>query len=211
MRSIFITSFILMGILLSCSTVFGQSKFSFSATVAPFYSYNKTTVKLPIYSGFDPNLGGVWTSKSSLKGYWVGLNGRYLFSKKWSASTGLWFSQSRLKNSNSSSRSHNFSIPVMINFQTSERKLSPYFSAGASWNFASTSRATIKDIGTVIFKSGKGNISRLSPTVGAGAIYHFAPHFFLIGQPTFGYTIPPCGIDSHAYQLAFNMQLMFKL
>lgn len=211
MKSIFITSFILMGILLSCSTVFSQSKFSFSATVAPFYAHNKTTVKLPNDSGFDPNLGGVWTSKSSPKGYWVGLNGRYSFSKKWSASTGLWFSQSRLKNSNSSSRSHHFAIPVMVNFQPSERKLSPYFSAGALWNFASTSHATIKDIGNVVFKSGKGDISRLLPTVGAGVIYHFAPHFSLIGQPTFGYEIPHSGIDSHAYQLGFNMQLMFKL
>ncbi|WP_161597211.1 outer membrane beta-barrel protein [Dyadobacter flavalbus] len=200
-----------MEILLSCSTGFCQSKFSFSATLAPFYAHNKTTVQLPVDSGFDPNPGGVWTSKSSSKGYWVGLNGRYSFSKKWSASTGLWFSQSRSKNSNSSSRSHNFAIPVMVNFQTSERKLSPYFSAGALWNFASTSRITTKDFGTLIFKFGKGDISRLLPTVGAGVIYHFAPHFSLIGQPTFGYAIPPSGIDSHTYQPGFNMQLMFKL
>ncbi|WP_188584465.1 outer membrane beta-barrel protein [Dyadobacter sediminis] len=200
-----------MGILLSCSTVFCQSKFSFSATVAPFYAHNKTTVKLPIDSGFDPNLGGVWTSKASPKGYWVGLSGGYSFSKKWSASTGLWFRQFRLKTFNSNSRSHNFAIPVMVNFQTSERKWSPYFSAGALWNFASTSRATIKDIGTVVIKFGKGNISRLLPTAGAGVIYHFAPHFSLIGQPTFGYAIPPSGIDSHAYQIGFNMQLMLRL
>lgn len=211
MRSINTATWILAGLLFSWSAATGQTKFAFSATVAPFYAHNKNTVILPPDSGFDPNLGGKWTSKVSPKGYWVGLNGRYSFSKKWSASTGLWFSQSRLKISNSSSRSHNFAIPVMVNFETSERKLSPYFSAGGLWNFASTSLATIKDIGTVIFKSDKGGISRFLPTVGAGVIYHFASHFSLIAQPTFGYAIPPSGIDSHAYQLGFNMQLMFKL
>jgi hypothetical protein len=211
MRPIISATLVLAGFLFSWTAATGQTKFAFSATVAPFYAHNKTTVKLPLDSGFDPNQGGVWTSKSSPKGYWVGLNGRYSFSKKWSASSGLWFSQSRLKTSNSSSRSHNFAVPVMINFQTSERKLSPYFSAGALWNFTRTSRATIKDIGTVVFKSGKGDISRLLPTVGAGVIYHFAPHFSLIGQPTFGYAIPPSGVDSRAYQMGFNMRLMFKL
>ena len=211
MKSIFITSIILAGFAFSMSAAFGQSKFSFSATVAPFYARTKTTVKLPIDSGFDPNLGGEWTSKSSPKGYWVGLNGRYSFSQKWSASTGLWFSQSKLRTSNSVSRAHNFAIPVMVSFQTSERKLSPYFSAGALWNFASSGRATIKDIGTVIFKSDKGDLLRILPTVGAGVIYHFAPQIALIVQPTFGYAIAPSGVDSHAYQLGLNMQLMLKL
>ena len=212
MRSIVSTSLILAGFLCSFSAAFAQSKVAFSATVAPFYGHTKTTttVILPVdYSG-GTLASQVFHSESSPKGYWVGLNGRYSISRKWSASTGLWFSESSLKTSASSSRSHNFSIPVIINFQSSERKLSPYFSAGALWNFGTTSHVNIPDLGTVIFKS-ESNTSRISPLVGAGIIYHFAPHFSLIAQPTFSYAIPPSGFNSHAYQLGLHLQLMFSL
>ncbi|MCE6992503.1 outer membrane beta-barrel protein [Dyadobacter sp. CY323] len=212
MRSILNTSLILAGFLLSWPAAFGQSKFDFSASVAPFYGHYKVTatVVLPVSDGSGELASQEWTSESSPKGYWIGLNGRYSFSQKWSASTGLWFSQSRSKTSASSSRSHNFSIPVMVNLQTSEKTLSPYFSAGALWNFGTTSRLTIPDFGTVVLKS-DDNISRISPLVGAGVIYHFARRLSLIAQPTFSYAIPPSDIKSRSYQLSFNAQLMFKL
>jgi len=98
----------------------------------------------------------------------------------------------------------------MVNFQTSERKLSPYLSVGALWNFETTSHVKIPDLGTVVFKSGN-NTSRISPLIGAGVIYHFAPHLSLIAQPTFSYAIPPSGVNSHAYQLGLNVQLVVKL
>lgn len=210
MRSIFSTSLILAGFLFSCSAVSGQNKFAFSATVAPFYGHNKSKVIIPVDDGSGTFPLQEWKSESSPKGYWIGLNGRYSFSRKWSASTGLWFSESWLKPSNIS-RSHNFSIPVMVNFQTSEKKLSPYFSAGASWNLVTTSRVYVPGVGTVTFKSDNNNISRILPMIGAGAVYHFAPHLSLIAQPTFSYSIPPSGYNSHAYQLSLNMQLMLKL
>lgn len=211
MRILFTTSLILAGFLLSWSAAFSQSKFEFSASVAPFYGHTKTkaTIILPDANG-SGTYSQVWKSESSPKGFWIGLNGRYSFSQKWSASTGLWLSESWLKSSNSSSRSHNFSIPAMVNFQTSEKKLSPYFSAGALWNFGTTSHVNIRDIGTVIFKS-ESHTSRISPMIGAGVIYHFARHLSLIAQPTFSYAIPPSGYNSHAYQIGLNVQLMFKL
>lgn len=210
MRSVFNTSLILAGFLFSWSATYGQSKFAFSATAAPFYGHVKSSATIII-----PDENGIltsqeWKSKYSSTGYWIGLNGRYSFSEKWSASTGLWFTGSRVNTSTSQSRSHNFSIPVMVNFQPAEKKLSPYFSAGALWNFRTTSRLDIPDIGMVVFKSDK-NTYRISPTVGAGVIYHFATHLSLIAQPTFSYQIPPSHINSRAYQLGFNVQLMFKL
>lgn len=211
MRSIFSTSLILAGFLFSCSVASGQSKFAFSATVAPVYAHtkNKVTVVLPAYDGSGTLTSEVWKSKYSQVGYMIGLNGRYSFSQKWSASTGLWFKEFRSMPFASGSRSYNFSLPVMVNLQTSERKLSPYFSAGALWNFETTSHVNITDIGTVIFKSDR-NTARISTSLGAGIIYHFAPHLSLIAQPTFSYTLPPSGYNSHAYQLSLNFQLMFK-
>ena len=210
MRSIFTNLIILIGFLFSWSVAFGQSKFAFSATVAPFYGHSVNKAMVPIDDGSGNYTYQEWKSEVSPKGYWIGLNGRYSFSHKWSASTGLWFGHSSLKTSNSSSRSHFFTIPVIANFQTSEKKLSPYFSAGGLWNFGTTSRVNIPDIGTVIFKSDH-NTLRISPMVGAGIIYHFAQRLSLIAQPTFSYSIPPSGVNTRAYQLSLNLQLMLKL
>ncbi|WP_170916625.1 outer membrane beta-barrel protein [Dyadobacter psychrophilus] len=212
MKSNFYTSLILAGLLFSSSGAFSQGKFAISATVAPFYGHSKTVAEVILPDSYSSGTltTQIWKSELSSKGYWVGLNGRYSFAEKWSASTGLWFSYAKMKQSGTSSRSHNFSIPVFVNFQPSERKFSPYFSAGALWNFGTTSRVNIPDIGTVTFKSDR-NTSRISPTVGAGVIYHFAKHLSLIAQPTFSYAIPPSAINTKAYQLGLNVQLMLKL
>jgi hypothetical protein len=207
-----ICSFTFLVILLfSGANTFSQRKIALSATVAPFYGHSKSSVVATVP---DPNGSGGFISQelkseASPKGYWVGLNGRYSFSEKWSASTGFWFGYYTIKVSDARSRSHQFSIPVIAHFQPSERKLSPYFSAGALWNFSTTSRLEIPDFGTAVFKSGR-NMSRISPTVGAGVIYHFAERLALVAQPTFTYAIPPSGIDIRAYQLGLNVQVMYK-
>ncbi|MEO6284303.1 MAG: outer membrane beta-barrel protein [Dyadobacter sp.] len=212
MKSAIGASLILAGFLLPCSDAFGQSKFALSVTAAPFFGHTKSRVEAMLP---DPNGSGtpalqVLRSESSPKGYWIGLGGRYSFSQKWSASTGLWFRNSVFKTSTGNSRSYQFSIPFIANFQASERKLSPYFSAGALWNFGTTSRVKIPDVGTVIFKSDR-NTAKISPMVGAGVIYHFAQRLSLITQPTFSYAIPPSRLDINAYQLGLHVQLMLKL
>jgi opacity protein-like surface antigen len=212
MRSKLYSSFLVAGLLLCCPEAFGQSKFSVSATVAPFYAKSKSdgVVMLPVDDGSGGYISHNWKVENSSNGYWVGLNGRYSFTEKWSASTGLWFSNSRSKTSAASGRSRNFSMPFMANFRSSERPLSPYFSAGALWNFSTTTHIKIPDFGTVIDKSGD-NTSRISPLVGAGVIYHFASRLSLIAQPTFSYTIPATDMQASTYQLAMHVQLMLKL
>jgi outer membrane protein W len=212
MKSTIQLSVILAVLLILCSDAFSQNKFALSATVAPFYGHIKSRVDIivPDPNGSGTPISQVYKSEASPKGYSIGLNGRYSFSTNWSASTGLWFTHSVLKTNTSSSRSRNFSIPVLANFQTSESKLSPYFSAGALFNFRTTSRVKIPDFGTVTFKYDKAT-SIISPMVGAGVIYHFAQRLSLIAQPTFSYAIPRSGLDIHAYQLGLNVQLMLKL
>jgi outer membrane protein W len=178
----------------------------------PFLGHSKTTVDVILPDSFNPGSFTTerWTSEASPKGISVGLNGRFSFSEKWSASTGLWYRYSQIKATNAYSRSHTLSIPVIANFQTSDGKLSPYFSAGAFYNFGTTSRLKIPDFGIVTFKSGK-NTSRISPVVGAGVIYNFAQRISLVAQPTFTFEIPPSNIDTKAYQVGLNLQLMVKL
>jgi hypothetical protein len=212
MKSIIHVYLILAVFVIFCSDAFSQSKFALSATVAPFSGHYKSRVEatLPDPNGSGTLTSQVFESESSPKGYWMGVNGRYSFSPKWSASTGLWYGHAGLKSSGFRSRSHYFSIPVTASFQTSESSLSPYFSVGALWNLSRTSRVNIPDLGTVIFKSDRFN-SKISPMVGAGVIYHFAQRLSLIAQPTFSYDIPRYGLDIHAYQLGLNMQLLVKL
>ena len=212
MKSIFFTLLLLSGFILSGPSAFSQRKFALSATVAPSYGHTKSRVEVMIP---DPNVTGaitpqVWRSEISSKGYWAGLNGRYSFSQKWSASSGVWYNYSSTSKLGTKSRSHHFSIPVIANLQVTERKLSPYFSAGALWNFGTTSRLTIPDFGTVNFKSDR-NTFRISPLIGAGVIYHFAERLSLVAQPTFTYAIPPSNVNIQAYQLSLNVQLMLKL
>lgn len=212
MRSAFYSLIILTGCILSASDAFSQSKFTLSATVAPFYGHSKSTIEAMMP---DPNGSGAITpqvlrSEFSSKGYWAGANGRYSFSQKWSVSTGLWFNYSGSGKAGTKSRTHHFSIPVIANLQISEKKLSPYFSVGALWNFGTTSRVTIPDIGTVTFKSDR-TTSRISPLLGAGVIYHFAERLSLIAQPTFSYALPRSNVNMQAYQLSMNVQLMFNL
>ncbi|MCE7067140.1 PorT family protein [Dyadobacter sp. CY326] len=212
MKSIFYNFLTLLGFLVYGPDAFSQSKFAVSATATPYYGHSKSTVEamLPDPDGSGAITSQVLRSEVSLKGCSAGLNGRYSFSKRWSASTGLWFNYFSINKSGTKSRSHNFSIPIIANLQTSERKLSPYFSAGALWNFVTTSRLTIPDFGTVTLKSGR-NTSRISLLIGAGGIYHFGDRLLLIAQPTFTYAIPPSNVNTHTYQLGLNAQLMLKL
>lgn len=221
MKSLFGVMIILAGFLFSSSAVLGQNKFAFSVTAAPFYGHIKSESSFVVPNGAGGELINTEIKSTIItKGYWIGLNGKYSFSKKWSASTGLWLSESwqnvphitlapAIPVYTGRSRSHNLAIPAMINFQTSERRLSPYFSAGALWNFRTTSLLNISSFETnLVVKSDK---FKLTPMVGAGAIYNFAPHLSVIAQPTFSYGITSSGIDSHAYRLSFNVQLIYKL
>lgn len=216
MKSIFYHFLILAVLILLVllgSSAFSQNKFALSATVAPFIGHSKFKVlaMMPDPKSSAGMSSQVLRSEVSPKGFWAGLNGKYSFSEKWSASTGLWLNYSVINQPVTISRDYHFSIPVIANLQTSERKLSPYFSAGALWNFGTTSRMTLRDYEqTVIFKSGR-NTSRISPLIGAGVIYHFAEHLSLVVQPVFSYAIPPSNINTRAYQLILNAQLMLRL
>jgi hypothetical protein len=212
MKTIIPTSLIFISFLFIATLAHAQNKFAVSATVAPFYGHSRAwgTLVLPAEDGSGTLVSQDWSSEASALGYSVGLNGRYSINPKWSLATGFWFNQSRPKDGNYKGRSNNFAIPIFVNFQSSERKLSPYFSAGTLWNFRTTSRVNVPDVGTVIFKSDRGT-RRIAPSVGAGMIYNFDSRFSLVAQPTFTYFIPPADINIRSYQMGLQMQVMLRL
>lgn len=212
MKTIIYTSLLFAAFLFTGNLAHGQYKFALSATAAPFYGHSKAwgTLVLPAEDGSGTFVSQDWDSEASALGYSLGLNGRYSFTPKWSVSSGFWFNQSRPKDGNYKGRSNNFAIPLFVNFQSSERKLSPYFSAGALWNFRTTSRVNVPEVGTVIFKS-DSRTRRIAPSVGAGMIYNFDSRLSLVAQPTFTYFIPPADIHMREYQIGLQLQAMLRL
>lgn len=198
-------------LLLSLSMAgFGQRKFAISATVAPSYTRGSTASNLSLGDGlYRTGSTVVFNSDAAVTGYWTGLNGTYSFTPKWSASAGLWFSQSLSKAGNVRVRTYQFSVPVLINYRILKRKISPYISTGLSYNFDATTRISISDYRVRENKSSTD--ATVSPTFGAGAILDLSPRISLIAQPTAIFFSAPGNLDVRDYLLGFQAQFMFRL
>lgn len=209
--------------------VFGQNKFSFSIIAAPHYTYinTKSTLLLPDLANSAAIPAATMPvdihSQQKGGGYSVGVMARYEFSPHFSISTGIRLNHDHFKqptittnpdltlNPNgiqvvgSPSNRRNYQIPLLINYQSSTKRLSPYFSAGAYINFPYT---TIYSEGTATLPNQK---IHLYPTLGAGIMYRLSDHLSLITQPTFMYILPRGTYISYQYyQLSLQTQLLYK-
>ncbi len=189
-------------LLLSAHGGFAQGKFSLSTSGAPTYSYSKTkqSVLIP-----DIGKGGFipldLASRSTGRGYTIGLLGRYALQPKWSVSTGIWMSynQTDVPTFETSmpvdhspfgrTRSRHYQVPIMVNFQSSARRLSPYFSVGTLFSFRSPTYLNIGNGQEIRLETDKHRVT-IVPTVGVGAIYRMSNHLSLSVQPTFNYYLP---------------------
>ncbi|REA64303.1 hypothetical protein DSL64_01780 [Dyadobacter luteus] len=207
--TIYISLFMVVFLLLS-TTGFGQRKFALSATVAPSYTRGSTALNLSRGDDlFRSSSTVILNSDVAVTGYWAGLNGTYSFTPKWSASAGLWFSHSLSKAGNVRVRSHEFSIPVLINYRVLKHKISPYISAGLSYNFDAATRISISDYSIVETKS--PITATVSPTLAAGVIFDLSPQISLIAQPTAIFFSAPENLTVSDYLLGFQAQFMFRL
>lgn len=180
---------------------FAQGKFSLSISGAPAYSYSNVRRDVLVLGiGGSPILLPDFTTKTKGYGYTVGVMGKYEFVPRWSVSTGIWMSYNRTEppayQSNTpgdplvgQSRSHHYQVPLLINFQSSARRLSPYFSAGVLLNFRSPTYLNIGNNQELSLRLDRNDIT-VVPTVGVGAIYRITNHLSLAVQPTFNYYLP---------------------
>ncbi|QJD80805.1 outer membrane beta-barrel protein [Spirosoma rhododendri] len=189
-------------VLLSAYSGFAQGKFSLSVSGAPTYSYLKAKQTFLLPGNSNGNIIPVdVSSRITGRGYTVGVMGKYEFVPRWSVSTGVWMSYTRTDmpsvETNTPSvdfivgqtRGRNVQVPVLVNFQSSTRRLSPYFSAGALLSFRSTNYLNIGNDQEIRIKTGKHAVT-VVPTVGVGAIYRMSNHLSLAVQPTFNYYLP---------------------
>ncbi|CAN5361484.1 hypothetical protein BH09BAC4_BH09BAC4_09820 [soil metagenome] len=207
--------------------VFGQNKFSYSISAAPIYTYIRTnsTINLPEFVGNSSTLTFMDVNtdiRQTGQGYSVGLMARYEFSTHFSISTGIRLNHYKANEATittnpdvtsssnpqiivEANKRRNYQIPLLINYQSSTKRLSPYFSAGVLINFP---YVTIYDGGTFTRPNQK---IELYPTLGAGILYRFNDHFSLIAQPTFSYILPSRTYISYQYyQLSLQTQLLSK-
>ncbi|WP_338875756.1 hypothetical protein WBJ53_09025 [Spirosoma sp. SC4-14] len=213
---------ILTGMLGSLQPVCGQHRFSVSVSAAPVYAQTDLKVIGPVTTPGSQPIDIVEHAHGV--GYSIGLLGHYNFTPKWSASAGLWATQTvsstidlstngvdyTVNYANSRPFNYAYKAPVMINFRSSMKRLSPYFSAGASADFRATSYATIN--GTEVpLKFGK--TVTFTPLLGAGIIYGLSDRLSLLAQPMLQYNLDshPSYSYYHSYQLSLQMQLKYQL
>ncbi|WP_461112601.1 outer membrane beta-barrel protein [Spirosoma jeollabukense] len=158
--------------LISTTSLLAQGKFS----VAPSYwfNYGNYSYKIrSVYDGSVANPSGHSTASS------VGLTAHYNFNQKWDLSVGALYNKtiSHLKTSiNEDTRltAEYIQFPVLVNYRLSERRLSPYFSAGA------------------IFEKNKTTNSdplKTNAALGVGIDYKISSRFSWLIQPTASYLL----------------------
>lgn len=212
-----------IALVINHSPMFGQNKFSFSISAAPCYTYSNTTSTLQYPLGNSTILPVDVHYQQKGSGYSVGVLARYEFSAHFSVSSGIWLNHNHYNqptiNTNPDltlnpngiqvvggpSNTRNYQIPLLVNYQSSTKRLSPYFSAGTYINLPYTK----------IFPEGTTTVPnqkiRLYPTIGAGIKYQLSNHLSLVTQPTFTYLVPISTYISYQYyQLSLQTQLLYK-
>ncbi|MVM28998.1 outer membrane beta-barrel protein [Spirosoma sp. HMF4905] len=212
-----------LSILSGLSPVFGQSRFSLAVSLGYAYGHSDSKQIAPIPDPIAqlPTTEIITSSHSS--GYSFGLLARYAFSPKWSVNAGIsagqalsvkgYLSENGNKIPVNYTNTHRdefaYSVPLQINYQSSTKRLSPYFSVGASLGFRTKSYVDLGNGQEVAVKFGKPVI--ITPGVGIGVIYRLSEHCSLIAQPGFSYNVQahPNYEYYHAYSVGLNTQLMY--
>ena len=209
----------------SQTAIRGQNKFALSVSVAPVYNHSDTHVTLPIADPVRLFPFTEFTTKGNGLGYSLGLLGRYAFTPKWSALMGIWathavsgktdISENGVLFTDTYRYNHPFTnfyrLPLIINYQSSTRRLSPYFSVGASLDFRGKTYVDLSGNGELVaVKFGKPVVA--TSLIGAGAIYKLTHQLSLIAQPTLQYNLQPHSGYSyyHSYQLSLQTQLLYQ-
>ncbi|QHV99410.1 PorT family protein [Spirosoma endbachense] len=217
-----ITGFLFLG---TINSTFGQTKFALSINLAPIYTHTDYNSTLPFPDSNTQSPTTVVTSSSHGLNYMLGLSARYNFSPKWSASTGIWATHglsgtthfdingisAQLPYRYSHPFTNAYKVPLLVNYESSTKRLSPYFSMGASLDFRSVSYVELEGNGQEVpVKFGKALI--ITPIIGVGAIYQLNNHLLIVAQPTIQYNVQshPTYAYYHSYQIGLQMQLMHQ-
>lgn len=196
----------------------GQSRFSLSVNAAPIWNFYDTRATILVPGGS----GGLETLDFATKGhgfsYSFGLLGRYHLSPRWSVAAGVWgvrdvSSTLDLTQNGQTVTINNFlgrqvfvdyRVPLLINYQPSRHRLSPYLTAGATANIDGPRYI---DLGTGPVRVRLDKAVTFTPLLGLGAAYRLSDQFTLIAQPTVQLEFPRGNTDYQRYRVyALSLQ-----
>ncbi|MEZ0486080.1 outer membrane beta-barrel protein [Fibrella aquatica] len=201
----FLLSVALLG---TCMTgVLAQSRVS----IVPAYWFNATKTSYQV-DVLNPNgsrtliPADIRSTVSS-----VGLTARYHVTPKWDVSVGALYYRNAARIANwqgpygepTPFTSEGWQVPVLVNYRLTDRRLSPYFSAGVV--FAKSKTFTADHLWT-------------EGVVGAGVDYRFNSRLSLLIQPTASYSfykpaVNPASqtLNYKAYSVGAQTQLIWRL
>ncbi|MCK8496127.1 hypothetical protein M0L20_29945 [Spirosoma sp. RP8] len=170
--------------------VFGPSTTYLSAqsriSIAPTYWYNYNSNSYQADVAFLGSNSRINVDEHNLTSSF-GLSAHYQFAPKWDASVGALYYRGKANLIILSGQGERipytqegWQVPVLVNYQLTSSRLSPYFSIGAL--FAKSTTITSGSIGT-------------SGLVGAGLSYRFSSALSLLLQPTASYSFNRPGIN----------------
>ncbi|GAB3755674.1 PorT family protein [Spirosoma pomorum] len=203
---------------------YGQGKLSVAITAAPTYT-NTTYFNRSFYPESDGQLvepiqiNGV----RGTAGFLAGVTVHYNWVPAWSVSSGIWYDQHTPRQQRipmagegmNNMRQRAIRIPLLLNFRSSDKRLSPYFSFGWLVDLPLTARVLVDrpDQGTQRLRllTDKGPVFHV--VAGAGVHYKLTPRYGLIVQPTASYNLGSFGgYASHndSYALGLQTQLVYS-
>jgi hypothetical protein len=191
-------------VIASLSLVTAQSRVS----LAPTYWFNYNPYSYRINATFNSSTLRTMASGHSLVSS-VGLTARYHFTPRWDVSAGALYYQNtdRLKaplgptGESIPFTSKGWQVPVLANYRLNDNRLSPYFSAGATFTRSQT--FTARPLTT-------------DGVVGIGANYRINPNLAFLVQPTASYSFYKPASDAfytftkyRSYNLGVQTQLIW--
>jgi len=221
MKSMRFVITVFTGLILIQPIANGQSKLSLSISLAPEYAHNRFSTVVPVFGPPSPGFTNL-ESKSYVLSYTFGLMARYSFSEKWSATSGIWAShpftgkESHVVGNQTFSTPLRFNdpfeirlrIPLTVNFRPSTNRISPYISAGTTFDFRPKVYLDVNGDG-IEERVRFGKSVTLTPIVGIGGIVDLKKNLSLVVQPTFQYLIQ--SQEGYNYRRAYIVGLQGQL
>ncbi len=202
-------------------SAFGQSrgKLSVTATLSPTYRHvaYRPQFLFPESDGqiVEPVFvaGNRWTP-----GFTTGLTAHYEYAPGWSVESGFWFQQTGLRQTrpgnDGTTRVMNriVRIPLLLNFQSSQNRLSPYFSLGLFTDLPLMGRTIVnrtdQPTQRLRLQNDKGPYFHI--VAGAGVIYRINERYRVILQPQYAYDLGRFG-GYRTHNPAFGLTLLTQV
>lgn len=204
--------------------VFGQQNLSVSATMAPTYSHTFYKSRF-----FFPNSDGqvvepiYMSGKRWAPGYSGGVSILYTYAPGWSVASGIWYQQLTTRQARQTAagdgtttvRNRSIRIPLLLNYASSTKRLSPYFSLGFLTDIPLSARVIVVRTGESTQNLTLANSTRpvFNFMLGAGAKYQLSRRYTLMAQPVWTYQLGQLGgasTDNPSYELSLLTQLAYS-